>query len=121
MSMVIKIKRAYDKPLKTDGYRILIARLWPYNLSQEKAAIDEWAKEIAPTERLKNWYDYNPYHWDEFQNKYRQELKQNKAIDDFIAKIKNKKMITLVYATKYDKLTPVLVTKQFLETVCCAV
>jgi uncharacterized protein YeaO (DUF488 family) len=121
MSIVIKIKRAYDKPLKTDGYRILIARLWPYNLSQEKAAIDEWAKEIAPTERLKIWYDYNRYHWDEFQNKYRQELKHNKAVDDFIAKIINKKMITLVYATKYDKLTPVLVTKQFLETVCCAV
>lgn len=111
----IKIKRVYDKPLKSDGYRILVDRLWPRNLTKEAAALDEWAKELAPTAELRNWFDHDPDYWDEFQRKYKAELKKNMALPDFMERHKDRKHITLVYATKYDKLTHALVLQELLE------
>ena len=113
---LIKIKRVYDKPLKTDGYRILVDRLWPRGLTKEEAAIDEWAKEIAPTAGLRNWFDHDPDYWEEFQRKYKAELKLNSAVPDFIERHKHRKHITLVYATKYDKLTHAIVLQKLLES-----
>jgi len=112
---LIKLKRAYDKPAKTDGYRILVDRLWPRGLTKEEAAIDEWAKDLAPTALLRNWFDHDPYYWEQFQKRYITELKQNKALDEFMKRHKSRRLITLVYATKYDKLTHALVLQQFLE------
>ena len=112
---LIKLKRAYDKPAKADGYRILIDRLWPRGLTKEEAAIDEWAKDLAPTALLRNWFDHDPYYWEQFRKKYIVELKQNKSLDEFVERHKKKKLITLVYATKYDKLTHALVLQQVLE------
>lgn len=112
---IIKIKRVYDRPLKTDGYRVLVDRLWPRGLTKEEAAIDEWAKQLAPTAGLRNWFDHDPDYWEEFQRKYKAELKQNIAVAEFIERHKNRKHMTLVYATKYDKLTHALVLQKFLE------
>lgn len=112
---VIKKKRVYDKPLKADGYRILVDRLWPRGLTKEEAAIDEWAKELAPTTDLRNWFDHDPYRWEEFQKKYKAELKKNIVLDDFLERCRTRKHITLVYATKYDKLTHALVLQELLE------
>ena len=117
---IIKIKRVYDRPLKSDGYRILVDRLWPRGLTKGKAAIDEWAKDIAPSERLRNWFDHDPDYWVEFQKRYRQELKQNEAVGEFMEKLKHKKTITLVYATRYDKLTHAIIVKQLLEAMSYA-
>ena len=113
---LIKIKRVYDKPLKADGYRILVDRLWPRGLTKEAAALDEWAKELAPTTGLRNWFDHDPDYWEEFQRKYKAELKQSSALDDFIERHKSRKNLTLVYATKYDKLTHALVLQKILES-----
>ena len=112
----IKLKRVYDKPLKTDGYRILIDRLWPRGLTKEEAAVDEWAKQIAPSAMLRNWFDHDPYYWEEFQKKYKAELKHNTAMEDFVRRHKDRKHITLVYATKYDKLTHAIILRKFLES-----
>ena len=118
---LIKLKRAYDKPAKADGYRILIDRLWPRGLTKEEAAIDEWAKDLAPTALLRNWFDHDPYYWEQFRKKYIVELKQNKSLDEFVERHKKKKLITLVYATKYDKLTHALVLQPVLEKMFNAV
>src|SRR4051812_32742152 len=107
----IKLKRVYDKPLKRDGYRILIDRLWPRDVTKREAAIDEWAKELAPTDLLRNWFDHDPYYWEQFQRKYKMELKQNVYILNFIDGHKDKNVITLLYSTKYDRLTHALVLR----------
>ena len=112
---IIKIKRVYDRPLNRDGYRILVDRLWPRGVTKKEAAIDEWAKELAPSKSLRNWFDHDPYYWVEFQKKYKAELKQSKIISDFLEHHKDKKVITLIYSTKYDKLTHALVLREYLE------
>ncbi len=66
MKPTITIKRAYDKPSKTDGRRILADRLWPRGLTKDKAAIDEWAKELAPTSELRKWFGHKPELWREW-------------------------------------------------------
>lgn len=111
----IKLKRVYDKPLKSDGYRVLVDRLWPRGLSKEKAALGEWAKELAPTDRLRHWFDHDPHLWEAFNKKYKIELNKNNALNDVVERLKSKKIITLLYATKYDQLTHALILKELLE------
>lgn len=115
--MTIKLKRVYDKPVKADGYRILIDRLWPRGVSHDEAALDEWAKEIAPSAGLRTWFDHIPDHWWRFQKKYIAELQHNAAMRDFVERHRHKKTITLVYSTRYDHLTHAIILKQYLENV----
>jgi uncharacterized protein YeaO (DUF488 family) len=118
---VIKLKWTYDSPSKSDGYRILVDRFWPGGLIRSEAMIDEWVKDLAPTEALGNWFDFDPFYWEEFKKKYSAELKRNKAMNDFIERHKHRQIITFLYGTKYDKLTHALVLKQFLEGVYYAI
>ena len=115
MNPVINIKRVYEKALKKDGYRILVDRLWPRGLTKEEANIDEWAKLLAPTVNLRKWFGHDPELWQEFQKRYRAELKKNKAIDQFIEQHHDKKQITLVYGAKDTKHTHALVLQHHLE------
>jgi uncharacterized protein YeaO (DUF488 family) len=117
---IIKVKRVYDRPSKSDGYRILIDRLWPRGLKKEDAFLDEWAKELAPSDRLRNWFDHDPYYWEQFKRKYKTELKQNILVPEFVDRHKNRKVITLLYATRYDKLTHAIIVKE-LENIYCAI
>ena len=71
----IKIKRAYEKPAAEDGLRILIDRLWPRGLTKDKAAIDHWFKEIAPSTKLRKWFAHDPDRWNDFRRRYIEELK----------------------------------------------
>ena len=118
---VIRIKRVYDKPVKADGVRVLIDRLWPRGVTKQAAAVEEWAKELAPTDLLRNWFDHDPYYWEQFQKKYKAELKQNPFVYDFMERHKDKKIITLIYSTRYDKLTHALILQEFLENMFCEI
>src|SRR6266852_4893376 len=73
---MIKLKRAYAAPSKDDGFRILVERLWPRGVSKEKAAIDLWLKDAAPSTNLRKWYGHDPNKWPEFRKRYWAELKQ---------------------------------------------
>lgn len=115
MKPVIKIKRIYDRPLKKDGYRILVDRLWPRAVSKEKAAIDEWAKELAPEAALRKWFNHDPDRWHEFQKRYRAELKKNTALETFTEAHSKKSLITLLYAAKDTEHNHALVLQQFLQ------
>ncbi len=77
MSGKINIRRAYDAPSDKDGQRILVDRLWPRGLAKDKAHIDHWAKEIAPSDALRRWFGHDPAKWEEFRRRYREELRQN--------------------------------------------
>ena len=75
--MPLRTRRVYEPPSDSDGHRILIDRLWPRGVSKEKAAIDYWARDIAPSNELRQWYQHDPAKWDEFRRRYFAELDAN--------------------------------------------
>ena len=75
--MNIRIKRVYEKPEKSDGFRVLVDRLWPRGLTKEKADADLWLKDIAPSTELRKWFGHVPEKWPEFRKKYLLELEEN--------------------------------------------
>jgi uncharacterized protein YeaO (DUF488 family) len=77
---LIKIKRVHDEPDESDGYKILIDRLWPRGLSKEKAKIDLWLKDIAPSDDLRKWFAHDPKKWVHFKKRYFEEIDNNKKV-----------------------------------------
>jgi len=71
----LRIKRVYEEPGEDDGKRILVDRLWPRGMSKEKARVDLWLKEVAPSNELRKWFAHDPEKWSEFERKYIEELK----------------------------------------------
>ena len=112
--MLLKIKRIYDEFEKTDGYRILVDRLWPRGLTKEKAKIDLWLKEIAPSNELRKWYSHDPNKWQKFKNRYFKELKSKKESIDLIRKQKG--IVTLLFGSKEEKLNNAVALKEYLAT-----
>ena len=76
--MKVNLKRVYEKPAKEDGIRVLVDRLWPRGLTKQKAKIDLWLKDIAPSNELRKWFGHDPEKWKEFRKRYQKELKENK-------------------------------------------
>jgi uncharacterized protein YeaO (DUF488 family) len=98
--MKAQIKRVYEKPEEEDGYRILVDRLWPRGLTREKAAVDLWLKEIAPSTELRKWFNHDPEKWPDFKKKYLKEIKENnEALTTLKEKMKERK-VTIVYSAK---------------------
>ncbi len=95
----IRIKRAYDAPAKDDGVRILVDRLWPRGITKEKAALDEWMKEIAPSNELRKKFHGHPDQWDEFCRAYAKALDGNSLVDDLLRRAKAGR-VTLLFAAK---------------------
>lgn len=98
--MKIRIKRIYEKAEHSDGYRILIDRLWPRGVKKEKAMIDVWLKDVGPSMELRQWFDHDPDKWDAFLVSYKKELSQLKSFEDLKAMLAKHKSVTLLYAAK---------------------
>lgn len=114
MKNTISIKRVYDQPEQTDGFRILIDRLWPRGLSKEKAKVDLWLKEIAPSTELRKWFNHDPEKWKEFAKRYKAEIKKNgEALTLLKSKIKEGK-VTLVYGAKEERYNDAVVLQKIL-------
>jgi uncharacterized protein YeaO (DUF488 family) len=113
--MELKIKRAYEKPGKEDGKRILVDRLWPRGLTKEKAGIDLWLKEIAPTAELRKWFGHDPDKWNEFKKRYRGELSNNKDQISILNEQLEKGVVTLIYGARDEKHNDALVLKEWLN------
>lgn len=110
----ITIKRVYLPAEKSDGYRILIDRLWPRGLTKAKASIDLWLKEVAPSTELRKWFNHDPEKWTEFKKKYYKELSQNKdALNVIIEKSKTHN-VTLVFGSKEEKYNDAVALKEYL-------
>jgi len=112
--LLLKIKRIYDKSDKTDGYRILVDRLWPRGLTKEKAKVDLWLKDIAPSNELRKWYAHDPSKWREFKRQYFKELKNNQEAIDLIQKQKG--IVTLLFGSKEEKFNNAIALKEYLVT-----
>src|SRR5262249_38470002 len=97
-------KRVYEPTAKTDGYRVLVDRLWPRGLTKAKAHVDLWLKEVAPSTELRNWFKHDPEKWPEFQKRYRAEMKvQPQALAALKKLSKQHKKVTLLYGAKSDE------------------
>lgn len=111
---MIRLKRAYEPALASDGLRVLVERLWPRGLSREKAAIDLWLKDIAPSTALRQWYGHDEARWPEFQSRYRAELHTNPALTELRALLRQHAHITFVYAS-HSEHNSAAVLKAWLE------
>jgi uncharacterized protein YeaO (DUF488 family) len=98
--MKLKIKRVYEDPEDSDGFRILVDRIWPRGLAKEKAGIDLWLKEIAPSTELRKWFGHDPKKWDDFKKKYEEEMDEKQEELSIIKQQIKKGSVTLVYGAK---------------------
>ncbi len=96
----IRLKRAYDPPAKDDGKRILVDRLWPRGVKKENAALDQWLKDIAPSDELRQWFNHDLDQWAEFQRRYAGELKKHAELVDGLRQLARQGPVTLVYAAR---------------------
>lgn len=112
--MDVSIKRIYQASEMGDGFRVLVDRVWPRGMTKEKAAIDLWAKDVAPTAELRKWFGHEPAKWSGFQSKYRDELKANSSAVDALIKEAGSTHITLLYSAKDEQRNQAIVLRDFL-------
>ena len=113
--MKLAIKRVYEEPDKDDGIRILIDRLWPRGLSKEKARVDLWLKEIAPSTELRTWFAHDPAKWTEFKTRYRAELKHNSEQLTVLKQAIAKGPVTFLYGAKDEQHNDAIVLQELLR------
>jgi uncharacterized protein YeaO (DUF488 family) len=111
---MFQLKRAYAPVSAEDGCRVLVERLWPRGVSKERAAIDAWLKDVAPSSELRKWYGHDPQRWEEFRRRYWQELRSNREAVDELRKKEREGKVTLVYAAHDEEHNGALALKQFL-------
>lgn len=112
---MIHLKRVYDEPSKMDGLRILVDRLWPRGLTKERAAVDLWLKDVAPSTELRKWFGHDPAKWKEFQTRYRKELRESKNALDLLKEKCKEGIVTLVYGARDKEHNEALVLKTILD------
>jgi uncharacterized protein YeaO (DUF488 family) len=110
----IKIKRIYEPFSKTDGYRVLVDRLWPRGMKKEDAHVDKWLKEIAPSTELRQWFHAEPGRWTQFKAKYLDELKKSNTVDELKVLINEHQTLTLLYSVKDEEHNHALILKDFI-------
>ena len=110
----IRLKRAYDSASSGDGARILIDRLWPRGVRKADAAIDVWAKDMAPSTALRRWFGHDPARWHEFRRRYSEEIHQRRNRLDELRTLAQKGRITLVFAARDEAHNDAVVLREIL-------
>ncbi len=116
---MIKIKRVYEAPAKADGYRILVDRVWPRGLTKRQVAVQEWAKELAPTTALRHYFSHDPKRWAVFQTRYRRELRVSQdAVQKLQAlrRLVRTQTVTLVYRARDEKHNQAVVLNKIIRS-----
>jgi uncharacterized protein YeaO (DUF488 family) len=113
---MIKIKRVYDSHSKEDGKRILVDRLWPRGIRRDKALIDEWLKDIAPSNELRKWFSHDPSKWNEFKKRYGKELENKSSLLEQIKEKVKTENVTFVFSARDTKYNNAVALKEILET-----
>ena len=112
---MIRIKRIYEEASEDDGLRVLVDRLWPRGLSKEKAKIDQWEKELAPTTELRHWFGHDPAKWEEFLERYRAELAGKEEALSRLRQECDEGVVTLLYAAKDEEHNNAVALKRYIE------
>lgn len=110
----VKLKRAYEPAAPDDGTRILVDRLWPRGISKERAAIDQWMKDISPSTELRKWFGHNPARWKEFRRRYAAEVRRNAILFDQLRSLARRGPVTLVYSARDDEHNDAVVLRDLL-------
>lgn len=97
---MFRLKRAYEPAAGDDGERLLVDRLWPRGLSRERAALDGWLKDLAPSDPLRRWFAHDPARWEEFRRRYRDELRAHDDTLRQLARRGRRKRVTLVFGAR---------------------
>ncbi|MGA5375855.1 DUF488 domain-containing protein [Streptomyces griseoincarnatus] len=107
MLHAVQVRRAYEEPEESDGVRVLVDRLWPRGLAKEKAALDEWCKQVAPSGDLRTWYHHDPDRFEEFERRYREELADPDRAEalEHLRGIARTRTLTLITATKHPEIS----------------
>lgn len=111
----VKIKRVYEPVVKSDGYRVLVDRLWPRGVKKENAGVHIWLKEAAPSNELRKWFGHASEKWSEFKKKYEAELQTGSAIEELKEIVKAHGTVTLLYAAKDEQHNQAVVLKELLS------
>lgn len=114
--MNIRIRRVYEAPSPDDGRRILIDGLWPRGLSKQKAKVDVWMKDIAPSRELRRWYAHDSEKWAEFRKRYHAELDANSSSVDELLSHMAKDRSTLLFGSREERLNNAYALKEYLES-----
>ena len=113
--MDVRLKRAYEPPARSDGYRVLIDRLWPRGVSKREARLDEWARELAPSSELRRWFGHDPAKFDEFRRRYREELaRQEEKLGELRRRARGGRL-TLVYGARDSEHNDAVVLAELLR------
>jgi uncharacterized protein YeaO (DUF488 family) len=114
---MMQTKRVYENPAKQDGFRILVDRLWPRGLTKEKAQLDLWMKEIAPSDELRRWFHHEESNWSEFVKRYKAELTKKKELLSELKKLeKDHGSVTLLFGSKDEKENQAVVIADILKS-----
>lgn len=114
--MPIRTKRIYEPPARGDGRRILVDRLWPRGLSKTAARIDYWAKDVAPSTRLRQWYGHDPAKWKEFRRRYFAELDANPQGLAELRRHLGRGTVTLLFSSREERLNNAMALREYLKT-----
>jgi uncharacterized protein YeaO (DUF488 family) len=113
--VTILLKRAYDTPSRSDGYRILVERLWPRGVAKQHAKIDLWLKEAAPSTELRRWFNHDPNRWVEFKRKYFRELDSHEASVHPILERVRAGPVTFIFASRELRFNNAVALKEYVE------
>jgi uncharacterized protein YeaO (DUF488 family) len=113
--MDVRLKRAYDAATPTDGYRVLVDRLWPRGISREQARLDDWAKELPPSAELRQWFGHDPERFEEFRRRYIEELRSQRPRLTALRQRARHETLTLVYSAHDTKHNDAVVLAEVLR------
>lgn len=112
--MTVRIKRVYEHPDAADGYRVLVDRLWPRGVAKADAAVDQWLKDVGPSDELRTWFGHVPERFAEFATRYRAELDGNPAARELSEIVGSHDVVTLVYSAKDEQHNQAVVLQGYL-------
>jgi uncharacterized protein YeaO (DUF488 family) len=116
--MAIHVRRIYDPATRDDGYRVLIDHVWPRGVSRERARLDEWARDLAPSDELRRWFDHVPERFDEFRSRYRDELAGHGDRLEELRGRQRKGPLTILYAARDREHNNAVVLAELLREGC---
>ena len=115
MASRVRVKRVYDPPEPQDGYRVLVDRLWPRGVSRERAHLDEWARDLAPSDQLRKWFGHAPERFEQFRSRYLEELAGHEEHLGALRAQAERGPLTLVYAARDERHNDAVVLAELLR------
>ncbi len=116
--MTVEVKRAYEKASVSDGARVLVERLWPRGVTKQRARLDAWLKDLAPSTELRHWFHARPTQWPAFRKRYLVELREplaSKALEELYDLAESRQKVTLVYGSRDERHNCAVILKELLE------